>query len=38
MYSRDLDIIIRLCLTVDPKLRPDCDKLITHPLIKKNLG
>jgi len=37
-YSIDLYNLISMCLQVKPSLRPSCDQLLTHPVIRKNGG
>jgi len=32
-YSAELNKVIALCLTVNPQTRPDCEKLLSHPII-----
>lgn len=34
-YSSDLTSLISMCLQVSPSMRPNCDKLLSHPLILK---
>jgi len=33
IYSSDLGKIIAMCLNVNPQMRPDCDKLLSHPAL-----
>ena len=36
VYSEDLNTLVSLCLQVSTSKRPTCDKLLQHPVIKKN--
>jgi NIMA (never in mitosis gene a)-related kinase len=36
-YSADLYNVIKLCLTVDPKTRPNVAEMLENPLVKKRL-
>lgn len=33
-YSNDLYVIIKLCLTINPKIRPTVDELLDHPIVR----
>jgi len=37
-YSIDLYNFISMCLQVKPSLRPNCDQLLSHPIIQRNGG
>ena len=36
MYSKDLMYMIKLCLQLDPKLRPSCADMLTRSQLTKN--
>jgi len=35
-YSADLHTLISACLQVSPQMRPSCNKLLNHPLLRKH--
>ena len=37
LFSNDLSQIIQFLLQVNPKLRPNCDQILNHPIIKKRI-
>jgi serine/threonine protein kinase len=37
-YSKDLSTIVQLLLQTNPKKRPNCDKILAHPLIEKRVN
>jgi NIMA (never in mitosis gene a)-related kinase len=36
MYSKDLMYMIKLCLQVDPKLRPNCSEMLAKSQLLRN--
>ena len=37
-FSSDLFQIVQFLLQVNPKLRPNCDQILDHPIIQKRIG
>ena len=37
-FSNDLFQIVQFLLQVNPKLRPNCDQILDHPIIQKRIG
>jgi len=37
MYSAELSKVISMCLTVNPQTRPDCERLLSHPIIMSKM-
>ena len=37
-FSNDLFQIVQFLLHVNPKLRPNCDQILDHPIIQKRIG